>query len=97
MPQQNWSETVGGVTRTWTNYTNAGGNQGPSIQTTQTVQVACKVQGFTVADGDKWWYQIVSSPWNGAYYASPDAFYNNGQTSGGLAGTPFVDNNVASY
>jgi len=31
---------------------------------------------------------------NGGYYASADAFYNNGQTSGSLHGTPFVDNNV---
>ena len=27
-------------------------------------------------------------------YASADAFYNNGHTSGSLTGTPFVDNNV---
>jgi hypothetical protein len=87
-------ETVGGVTHTWTNYTNAGGTQGPSIQTGQTVGIACKLQGFRVADGDTWWYQIASSPWNGTYYASADAFYNNGQTSGSLTGTPFVDNNV---
>jgi hypothetical protein len=85
---------VGGVTHTWTNYSNAGGTQGPSIQTGQTVGVACKVQGFKVADGDTWWYRIASSPWNGAYYASADAFYNNGHTSGSLVGTPFVDNNV---
>jgi hypothetical protein len=85
---------VGGVTHTWTNYTNAGGTQRPSIQTSQTVQIACKVQGFTVADGDTWWYQIASAPWNDAYYASADAFYNNGQTSGSLIGTPFVDPNV---
>jgi hypothetical protein len=54
------------------------------------------VRGFKVADGDTWWYKIASSPWNGAYYASADAFYNNGQTSGSLVGTPFVDNNVAN-
>ena len=53
-----------------------------------------KVQGFAVADGDTWWYRIASSPWNGAYYASADAFYNNGRTSGSLHGTPFVDNAV---
>jgi hypothetical protein len=93
-PPPTYAETVGGVTHTWTNYTNAGGNQGPSIQTGQTVQVACKVPGFRVADGDTWWYKIASSPWSNAYYASADAFYNNGQTSGSLHGTPFVDNNV---
>jgi hypothetical protein len=55
----------------------------------------CRVQGFRVADGDTRWYRIGSSPWSGAYYASADAFYNNGQTSGSLVGTPFVDPNVA--
>ena len=93
-PTPTYAETVGGVTHTWTNYSNAGGTQGPSIQTGQTVGIACKVQGFRVADGDTWWYKIASDPWNGAYYASADAFYNNGQTSGSLHGTPFVDNNV---
>lgn len=90
-----WNETVGGVTHTWTNYTNAGGTQGPSIATGQTVQVYCRVQGFRVADGDTWWYRIASPPWSGTYYASADAFYNNGQTSGSLQGTPFVDSSVA--
>jgi hypothetical protein len=90
-PAQTWAEAVGGVTHTWTNYTNAGGTAGPSIQTGQTVQVACAVQGFQVADGDTWWYRIASAPWSGAYYASADAFYNNGQTTGTLKGTPLVD------
>jgi hypothetical protein len=82
------------VTHTWTNYTNAGGTQGPSIPSNNTVHVACKVQGFRVADGDTWWYRIASSPWNSSYYASADAFYNDGQTSGSLVGTPFYDPNV---
>jgi hypothetical protein len=30
-PPPTFAETVGGVTHTWTNYTNAGGTQGPSI------------------------------------------------------------------
>jgi hypothetical protein len=89
-----YTETVGGVTHTWTNPANAGGTQGPSIATSQTVQIACKLQGFRVADGNTWWYRIASSPWNSAYYASADAFYNNGQTSGSLLGTPFVDGAV---
>lgn len=87
-------ETAGGLAHTWTNYLNAGGTQGPSIQGGQTVQIACKVQGFRVADGNTWWYKIASSPWNGNYYVSADAFYNNGHTSGSLRGTPFVDNSV---
>jgi hypothetical protein len=84
-------ETAGGVTHTWTNYTNAGGSQGPSVQPGQTVGIACKLQGFKVANGNPWWYRIASAPWNSQYYASADAFYNNGQTSGSLVGTPWVD------
>jgi hypothetical protein len=45
-----------------------------------------------VADGNTWWYEIGSSPWNNVYYASADAFYNEpGVTTGSLVGTPFVD------
>jgi hypothetical protein len=89
-----WAETVGGPTHTWTNWTNAGGYEGPTIATGQTVQIACKLPGFRVADGNTWWYRIAQSPWNSNYYASADAFYNNGQTSGSLRGTPWVDPNV---
>jgi hypothetical protein len=49
------------------------------------------VTGFRVANGNTWWYRIAQSPWNDNYYVSADAFYNNGQTSGSLAGTPWVD------
>jgi hypothetical protein len=31
---------------------------------------------------------------NGAYYASADAFYNNGQSTGSLIGAPFLDPTV---
>jgi serine/threonine protein kinase len=89
-----YSETTGGVTHTWTNYQNAGGTQGPSIPANATVQIACKLTGFAVADGNTWWYRIASSPWNSSYYASADAFYNDGATSGSLLGTPFVDASV---
>jgi hypothetical protein len=95
-PLPTWSETTGGVTHTWTNYTNAGGYEGPSIPSNATVQIACKLTGFAVADGNTWWYRIASGPWNGAYYASADAFYNNGSTSGSLLGTPFVDPSVGN-
>ena len=90
-PPPTYAETTGGVTHTWTNYTNAGGNEGPSIPSNTTVQIACRLTGFRVEDGNTWWYRIASIPWNDAYYASADAFYNNGQTSGSLLGTPFVD------
>jgi murein DD-endopeptidase MepM/ murein hydrolase activator NlpD len=93
-PPPTYAETTGGNTNTWTNYTNAGGTQGPTIPSNATVQIACKLSGFRVADGNTWWYRIAQSPWNGQFYASADAFYNNGQTSGSLHGTPFVDGNV---
>jgi surface antigen len=95
-PAPTFAETTGGVTHTWTNYTNAGGAQGPSIPSNTTVQIACALPGFRVADGNTWWYRIASSPWGGAYYASADAFYNDGATSGSLIGTPFVDPAVAA-
>lgn len=91
-----YSETVGSNANTWTNYTNAGGNQGPTIPSDATVEIACVVQGFRVADGNTSWYLIASSPWNSAFYVSADAFYNNGQTSGSLIGTPWVDPAVPS-
>jgi hypothetical protein len=95
-PPQTWAETTGGAANSWTNYTNAGGVQGPTIPAFATVQIACKVTGFRVQDGNTWWYRIASSPWNNSYYVSADAFYNNGQTSGSLHGTPFVDPAVAN-
>lgn len=94
-PPPTWNETVGGVAHTWTNYQDAGGTEGPSIAAYQTVAISCRLQGFTVADGNTWWYRIASSPWNNAYYVSADAFYNNGATSGSLIGTPFYDPAVA--
>ncbi|GAB3862048.1 hypothetical protein GCM10028801_26940 [Nocardioides maradonensis] len=70
--------------------------KGPSVSAFQTIQVSCRLQGFAVADGNNWWYRIAPAPWSNAYYVSADAFYNNGATSGSLAGTPFVDTAVAS-
>jgi hypothetical protein len=93
-PGSTVSETSGGAVHTWTNYTNAGGTEGPTVPSNATIQISCKLQGFRVADGDTWWYRIAQSPWNGTYYGSADAFYNNGQTSGSLHGTPFVDPSV---
>ncbi len=93
-PPSTYAETTGGVAHTWTNYTNAGGTEGPSIPSNDTVQIACRLPGFKVADGNTWWYQIASSPWNYTYYVSADPFYNDGATSGPLAGTPFFDSNI---
>jgi hypothetical protein len=95
-PALTWTEYAGGPAHTWTNYTNAGGNEGSTIPPNQPIQIACKLPGFTVQDGNTWWYRIAQSPWNNAYYVSADAFYNNGATSGSLHGTPFVDPAVAN-
>jgi hypothetical protein len=90
-PSPTFLETPGGVAHTWTNYSNAGGFEGPAMPGWTAVQIACKTPGFRVADGNTWWYRIASSPWSGGYYVSADAFYNNGATSGSHPGTPFVD------
>ncbi len=82
------------MAHTWTDYSDAGGSEGPEIASNETVQVSCRVSGFTVADGNTWWYWVASSSWNGRYYVSADAFYNNGRTSGSLLGTPFVNTSV---
>ena len=88
-------ETTGGVTHTWTNYKDAGGLQGPVITKNKTVRIACRTVGFEVQDGNTWWYRIASSPWDARFYASADAFYNNGATSGSLVGTPWYDPRVS--
>jgi hypothetical protein len=90
-PISGLAETVGGETHTHSDYASAGGTEGPVIHTGETVQIACRVQGQAVEDGDTWWYRIASSPWNSVYYASADAFYNNGEKTGTLIGTPFFD------
>jgi len=52
------------------------------------------LQGFKVANGNPWWYRIAQPGWDNRFYASADAFYNNGATSGSLRGTPWVDEAV---
>jgi hypothetical protein len=93
-PAPTYAETSGSVVHTWSDYVDAGGAEGPEIPSNDTAQIQCKVTGFAVADGNTWWYLIASSPWNRSYYASADAFYNDGATSGSLLGTPFVDSAV---
>jgi surface antigen len=85
------TEVAGGTANSWSDYRIAGGDLGPGIPAHFPLEVSCAVTGFQVADGNTWWYRIASSPWSDAYYATADAFYNNGQTSGSLIGTPFVD------
>jgi hypothetical protein len=93
-PPSTYAETTGGQTHTWTNYGNAGGTAGQIIPAYTTVQISCWLEGFRVADGNTYWYRIASSPWSNAYYASADAFYNNGATSGSLQGTPWKDDAI---
>jgi Putative amidase domain len=95
-PDGTYTETVGSNANTWTNYTDAGGSEGPTIPAYSPVEITCVVQGFAVADGNTNWYLVASSPWNSVYYVSADAFYNDGATSGTLVGTPYVDATVPS-
>ncbi|MFG1925108.1 hypothetical protein [Cryptosporangium sp. NPDC048952] len=88
---QTYAETVGGPTHTWSNHVNGGGTEGPLIAAYQTVQITCWLPGLAVANGNTNWYRIASPGWNDTFYASADAFYNNGSTSGTLKGTPWVD------
>ncbi|MFI5959765.1 hypothetical protein [Cryptosporangium sp. NPDC051539] len=85
------TETVGGPTHTWSDYASGGGTEGPLISAFQSVQISCWVPGLAVANGNTNWYRIASPGWNNTFYASADAFYNNGATSGTLKGTPWLD------
>jgi hypothetical protein len=94
-PPTTYTEYAGpGPVHTWTDYSTGGGTEGQNIGDNAGVQVSCKVTGLRVSDGNTWWYQIASSPWNGSYYASADAFCNDGSTCGTLSSTPYVDNAV---
>ena len=90
-----FAETTGGISHTWTNWTNAGGTEGPTIASHQTVQIACRLKRFRLQNGNDWWYRIAESPWNSNYYVSADAFFNGASTSGPIQGTPYVDPGVA--
>ena len=89
-----YTETAGDATATWSNYTTAGGTADAEISSGETVQVSCKVVGVQEATGNAYWYKIASSPWNNAFYAPTNYFYNNGQTSGTLSATTLVDPKV---
>lgn len=92
-PGSTWTETTGTPAHTWADpvqLTGAGTPLGPR----QSVQVLCRVKGYIVQDGDPWWYRLASTPWNGRYYATSDAFYNNGATSGSVNTGVVVDEQV---
>jgi hypothetical protein len=88
------TEVSGGLIHTWSDYMNASGSRGSMIEAYARVQVACRIAGLRVADGNVWWYLIASPPWSNGYYATADGFYNDGQTSGSLNRTPFDDPKV---
>ena len=87
-------ETAGGAAATWTDPLDAGGGEGPEMVAQDRIQVSCRLLGFAVSDGNRWWYRIASSPWNEGFYVTADAFYNNGRTSGTLHGSLFFDARV---
>lgn len=89
-----WTETTGSPAHTWANPATASGSAGPPLGPRQSVQVSCRVRGYVVQDGDPWWYRIESPPWNGHFYATSDAFYNNGATSGSFVNGVVVDEQV---
>jgi hypothetical protein len=94
LPARAINETVGGPTHTWSNPLTAQGCAGSQIGYGTTVPVACRVTGYAVDDGDRWWYRLAGKLWHGRFFASADAFYNNGRTQGPLKGTPLVDPRV---
>ncbi len=94
------SETADTASSTWSDYVanagNGGGTEGASISVGETVQVSCKIMGDSQTSGNPYWYRLASSPWDNEYYVASNNFYNNGQTSGPLEGSPLVDPNVPS-
>jgi hypothetical protein len=92
-----WPEYPGNPGRgtyTWTDYRTSSGDPGEKLVGYQPADVLCRVKGLRVPDGDVWWYRIAGSPWHGRFFASADAFYNNGESRGSLKGTAFVDPDV---
>lgn len=85
-----WTETTGTPAHTWADK-NVLRGAGPPLGPRQSIQVSCRVRGYVVQDGDPWWYRIESPPWRGRYYATSDAFYNNGSTSGPVVNGIVVD------
>lgn len=77
-----WTETTFSQSKTFADYVNAGDPLGAPLKPQQAVRVSCRVEGFAVADGDRWWYRLAQSPWNNRYYASTDNFYNTPTPTG---------------
>jgi hypothetical protein len=89
-------EVSGGLAHTWSDPLTAEGRPGPEIFPREAVRIACRVRGFTVQDGNSWWYLIDSRPWSRRYFVTADTFYNDGRTRGSLHGSAFVDRAVTA-
>ena len=89
-----WTETVFSDSDTFADYVSAGNPKGAPLSAGQTVQVSCRLRGFKVRDGDRWWYRLASPPWDGQYYATSDVFYNTASTSGSGVNGVLVDKRV---
>lgn len=87
-------EVSGGLAHTWSDYKTGEGEPGHRLAPEEEVKVSCRIRGFKVEDGNVWWYRIKSKPWNERFYATADAFYNDGERSGPLRETPFFDPSV---
>jgi hypothetical protein len=87
-------EVAGGAAHTWSNPRTAGGRAARPLQTGERVRISCRVRGYQVPDGDVWWYRLAPPPWSGRFYATADAFYNNGRTHGSLIGSKLVDRRI---
>jgi hypothetical protein len=77
-PPSVWHEQEGSLgANTFTNPYNASG-MGPKIGAYAWVDVSCKVYAPQIvsANPDGYWYRIASPPWNNAYYAVANTFWN---------------------
>ncbi|MFD4738448.1 hypothetical protein ACFWNR_06935 [Streptomyces virginiae] len=77
-PQTTWEERSGSHgSPTFTDPHGASG-EGPRIPAMTTVTVSCRVYAPEIdsANPDGWWYRIASSPWDNAYYAVSNTFWN---------------------
>lgn len=77
-PPAFWVEQQGSLgANTFTNPYNASG-MGVKIPPYAYVEVSCKVYAPQIvsANPDGYWYRIRSSPWNNAYYAVANTFWN---------------------
>lgn len=90
-----YPQRTGGTSRTWSDYTNAGGEPGPTINGSRAVEVTCRIRGFEVQSGNQWWYLVASAPWRNDFFASADGFFNQRKTRGvDFRTTRFVDPGV---